>query len=68
MSMPEMPGDQLCQAVKEVRPDIPVIVCTGFSEKINEKTALDFPVDGFLMKPIDIKKMAETVRNVLDKK
>jgi nitrogen-specific signal transduction histidine kinase/ActR/RegA family two-component response regulator len=68
MTMPEMTGDQLCQAVKEIKPDIPVILCTGFSEKINEKTALDFPVDGFLMKPIDIKKMAETVRNVLDKK
>lgn len=68
MTMPEMTGDRLAQTVKEIKPDIPVILCTGFSEKINEKTALDFPVDGFLMKPIDIKKMAETVRNVLDKK
>ncbi len=68
MTMPGMTGDKLAQAVKVIKPDIPVILCTGFSEKINEKTASDFLVDGFLMKPIDIKKMAETVRNVLDKK
>jgi two-component system, cell cycle sensor histidine kinase and response regulator CckA len=68
MTMPEMTGDKLSKSVKEIKLDIPVILCTGFSEKINRKTALDFPVDGFLMKPIDIKKMAETIRNVLDKK
>jgi len=68
MTMPEMTGDKLAQAVKEIKSDVPVILCTGFSKKINKKTASDFPVDGFLMKPMDIKKIAETVRKVLDKK
>ncbi len=67
MTMPEMTGDKLSQAVKDIKPDIPVILCTGFSEKINETTAFDFPIDGFLMKPIDTDKMAKAVRKVLDK-
>ena len=67
MTMPEMTGDKLSRAVKEIKPDIPVILCTGFSEKINETTALDFPIDGFLMKPIDTGKLAKTVRKALDK-
>jgi len=67
MTMPEMTGDKLSQAVKEIKPDIPVILCTGFSEKINEATALDFPIDGFLVKPIDTGKMAKAVRKALDK-
>jgi len=68
MTMPEMTGDKLSLALKELRPDIPIILCTGFSEKVNEKTAMDFPVDGFLMKPINLKKLSKTIRTVLDKK
>ncbi|MBU2629909.1 MAG: response regulator, partial [Proteobacteria bacterium] len=66
MTMPDMTGDKLSSAIKEIRPDMPVILCTGFSEKVNAKTALNFPIDGFLMKPVDKGKMAETVRKVLD--
>ncbi len=68
MTMPEMTGDKLSNAIKKIRPDIPVILCTGFSEKINEKTASDFQIDGFLMKPSNINDMAETIRKILDKK
>ena len=66
MTMPNMSGDELALSVKEIRPDIPVILCTGFSEKVNVKTAKDMLIDGFLMKPVDKEKMAKTVRKVLD--
>jgi two-component system cell cycle sensor histidine kinase/response regulator CckA len=67
MTMPKMTGDKLSKAIKEIRSDIPVILCTGFSEKVNEETASQFAVEGFLMKPVDMNTLAETIRNVLDK-
>ncbi len=67
MTMPKMTGDKLSKAIKEIRSDIPVILCTGFSEKVKEETASQFAVEGFLMKPVDMNTLAETIRNVLDK-
>jgi CheY-like chemotaxis protein len=66
MTMPNMTGDTLAHAVKEIRADVPVILCTGFSKKVNGYRE-DLEIDGFLMKPVDKAKMAETVRKVLDK-
>jgi signal transduction histidine kinase/ActR/RegA family two-component response regulator len=66
MSMPDMTGAQLAESMLAVRPDIPVIVCTGFSEKINEQIARDIGIKGFLMKPIVISQLACMVRSALD--
>ena len=66
MTMPQMTGDRLAVSIKKIRPDIPVILCTGFSEKINQKTAPDLLIDEFLMKPVDTTKMAKAIRKVLD--
>jgi len=49
-----------------IRPDIPIIICTGFSEKISQKKTKDFGIKGFLMKPIIKSEMAHMVRKVLD--
>ncbi|MBS3809775.1 MAG: response regulator, partial [Desulfobacterales bacterium] len=68
MTMPKMTGDRLALKVKEIRPDIPVILCTGFSEKINGRQRKDLGIEGFLMKPVTKKDMAEAVRKVLDGK
>lgn len=65
MTMPQMTGDKLSKAIKEIRPDIPVILCTGFSERI-EGREKELAIDGILMKPIAKQQMAETVRAVLD--
>jgi CheY-like chemotaxis protein len=65
MTMPKMTGDKLTREIKEIRSDIPVILCTGFSEKINGHGE-NLDIEGFLMKPIDKAKMAKTVRQVLD--
>ena len=66
MAMPGMAGDELAGKVKEIRPQTPVILCTGFSEKVNKNRIGDVRIDGFLMKPIDMARMAAKVREVLD--
>ena len=66
MTMPNRTGDQLARELIAIRPDIPIIICTGFSERINEEMAAAIGVKGFLMKPIVKSEMAEMVRKVLD--
>jgi len=66
MTMPEATGDQLAGAILSIRPDMPIIICTGFSERINEEQAKRIGVKGFLMKPVTKSDMALMVRNVLD--
>lgn len=49
------------------RPDIPVILCTGFSEQISEEKARKMGIRKFILKPIVMRKLARAVRQVLDK-
>jgi len=65
-TMPKMTGDRLAEELMAIRPDIPIILCTGFSERITEETAMDIGIKGFVMKPIVIREFAEIIRNVLD--
>ncbi len=66
MSMPDMTGLQLAQRMLAVRSDLPIIVCTGFSEKINEQIVRQMGIKGYLMKPIVISQLACMVRSALD--
>lgn len=66
MTMPNMTGDQLAKELISIKPDIPVIICTGFSENINQEKAKNIGIKGFLMKPIAKSEMAQMVRKVLD--
>jgi len=52
--------------IREIRPDIPVILCTGFSEKIDSGRASELQIDEFLMKPVNQAQLANIVRSVLD--
>jgi len=65
MTMPNMTGDKLAKEVKAIRSDVPVILCTGFSEKINGNKE-NLYIDEFLIKPVVKAKMEKTVRKVLD--
>jgi CheY-like chemotaxis protein len=65
-TMPQMTGLQLTVELKKIRPDIPVIICTGFSENINEKTYKSHGVCDFFMKPVTKKELAAVIRHVLD--
>jgi len=66
MTMPHMTGDQLAKEILGLRPDIPVILCTGFSERINNQVAKDIGIRELLIKPIMLGKLANTIRQVLD--
>jgi CheY-like chemotaxis protein/two-component sensor histidine kinase len=66
LTMPNMTGDILARELMRLKPDIPVILCSGFSDKINRKNALDMGVREFVIKPLVLKKIADTIRKVLD--
>lgn len=66
MTMPKMTGDKLAIEMMSIRPDIPVILCTGFSELINREEALKIGIRKFVTKPIIITSFAKTLREVLD--
>ena len=66
MTMPKMTGDQLARKLMEIRPDIPVIICTGFSERIDKDRAYSIGIRGFLMKPVVKSEMNQMVRKILD--
>ena len=66
MTMPDMTGDKLAKEILSIKPDIPIIICTGFSERINKEQAEAIGVNGFLMKPVLKSEMAQVVRKVLD--
>ncbi len=66
MTMPGMTGDKLAHKILEIRHDIPFILCTGYSEHISEKEAKRIGIRMLFMKPIEMKKLALTIRKVLD--
>ncbi len=66
MTMPQMTGDKLAKELMEIRPYIPVIISTGFSEKIDEHKAKEMGIHAFTMKPLVMRDLAVTVRKVLD--
>jgi CheY-like chemotaxis protein len=68
MTMPNMTGDILAAELRQIRPDIPIMICTGYSERINEQRSEELGLQGLIMKPFTIRRLAKTVREVLDKK
>ncbi len=68
MTMPNMTGVELAQEIMRVRPDMPVILCTGFSETITPEIAKAIGIKEFLMKPIILHQIAAAIRRALDQK
>jgi len=67
-AMPKMPGDKLAAELIKIRHDIPILLCTGFSESISEEKIKSIGIKGLLLKPIIIKDLAKKIRETLDKK
>ncbi|MBF0477421.1 MAG: PAS domain-containing protein, partial [Deltaproteobacteria bacterium] len=65
MTMPNMTGKKLGREIMRVHPEIPIILCTGFSEIMNEEEAEQTGFKGFMMKPLDVGEMAGLIRKVL---
>ena len=66
MTMPNMTGVQLAQKIKNIKADIPIIICTGFSEQLTTEKCQAIGINGLVMKPVIIKELAGTIRRVLD--
>ena len=66
MTMPNMTGVQLVGEVHRIRPDLPVILCTGFSHQINEENAGQLGINAFVMKPLVRDQLASLIRRILD--
>ncbi|MCP4022152.1 MAG: PAS domain S-box protein [Desulfobacteraceae bacterium] len=66
MTMPGISGDQLIQKILELRPNTPIILCTGFSKKINQKKASQIGVRKFIEKPLVKQELARAIRQALD--
>lgn len=66
MTMPNLTGEKLARELMRIRADLPVILCTGFSEQISESRAKKLGIKEFILKPLLMNKLAVTVRGVLD--
>jgi len=67
MAMPNMAGDKLSDELTKIRTDIPVLLCTGFSETMSEEKATSLGIKGFIFKPIVMQDFAQKIREVLNK-
>lgn len=67
MTMPHMTEESLAREIKKLRSDIPIILSTGFSEKLTSKDLSEAGISHVLMKPIALKDLAKTVRSALDR-
>jgi len=65
-TMPNMTGIELARKLMEIRSDIPIIICTGFSEKISSDKARAMGIRGYVMKPVVKSELAKRIREVLD--
>jgi PAS domain S-box-containing protein len=63
--MPNLTGDKLAQKIIDIRNDIPVVLCTGYSEKFTHRNASEMGMHSFLMKPLVMRDLANTVRQAL---
>jgi PAS domain S-box-containing protein len=64
-TMPHMQGTELAGEILRIKPGLPVILCTGYSDTVREEEDLPFGISSLMMKPFSVKDIAETIRRVL---
>ena len=67
-TMPELTGGNLAREVLSRRPDMPIILCTGYSATLSKEGAREIGIKKYLNKPVTLEELARSVRSVLDKK
>ena len=67
MTMPGMNGAELARRIKQLSPATPVIICTGFSDIMNEEKAKQLGIDGYLFKPVTMQQLAQALHDALRK-
>jgi PAS domain S-box-containing protein len=66
VAMPKMTGEKLVNQMRQIRPDIPAILCTGYSDKVDKKTATLLGCE-YVIKPVERDQLAQLIRKTLDK-
>jgi len=66
MTMPGLRGEELAREIIALRPGMPIILCTGYSELINETQAREMGISEFVMKPYMAANLADTIRKALN--
>jgi len=64
-SMPNLTGERLSKGLLKLEPDLPIIMITGFSSKMNDESAQAVGIKGFMMKPISLLRLDKAIREVL---
>jgi CheY-like chemotaxis protein len=67
-TMPGLTGERLVAALRRIRPDIPIILCTGFSPVMQAERARALGIDAFCLKPLGARELAETLQQVLTRR
>jgi PAS domain S-box-containing protein len=67
MTMPRMTGDVLAERCRAIRPDIPIVICTGYSQQVTPEMTDRLGIDALIIKPLVRNKLGLTVRQVLDR-
>ena len=66
-TMPGLTGEALSRELLRIRPELPIILCTGFSHIMTAEKAKALGIQAYLMKPLAIRDLAPIIRHVLDK-
>jgi PAS domain S-box-containing protein len=67
-TMPTLTGEELVHKLRQIRPDIPIILCTGFSHPVTSEQLRALRVDAFLLKPVMADEWARMIRQVLERR
>lgn len=67
MNMPQLSGDILAGKIKAIRPHLPILLCTGYSDKVTTELVESGIIDEISMKPIVGEELARVIRKVLDR-
>lgn len=66
MAMPDMVGAELANKILGIRPNTPIMICTGFSERFDNKKALSLGIKDYINKPILLEELSRKIRKILD--
>jgi len=65
LTMPDMTGVELCGQVKKIRPDLPVILCTGYSERVTTELMDRMGINRYCVKPVSMRELSNAVSEAL---
>ncbi len=65
-AMPEMTGEEMARRILQVRPDMPIVLCTGYSGSFDSDASREMGIKAYILKPVSKLELATTIRQVLD--